>query len=412
MYLKKGGSNSILGRLGYIFSLLLLIGILHQNVALGSPLTKRQDPDDFNDDADTPDGEYPDLDKCREKVSVAKDKSVFYSGVGKHEEKPQGFADQLPNGVLLREAYPNGFTEQKDKSYGSYKKFLERASQAFAEKSSGIVYVLLPTDFTEIPKSKVWLKLEKPALVDNVNNGNVERVVKVDPDDFTKKCLLLGKGDGKDSDSTSTVSNYTPGWCGVHVTQYQKQNPNDPSSHYHLDVTIYDAAQKEIGKVTNQDAPGAQGVDVTSALPYVLIVTAQNVDADAVLFKYTDQSWGSNDQPHHCNFGNFGGGNRYVFDSWPYLGLVVKKKKKKRELTHLMFLGRVTVGSLARGLVPEKEAFELAFAVFLSECLDFLLKQIEAFSREGVIPYIRLEERIHTPQQIFPTRGVTGARSK
>ena len=43
MYLKKGGCTSFLGSLGYIFSLLLLIGILHQDVASGSPLIKRED---------------------------------------------------------------------------------------------------------------------------------------------------------------------------------------------------------------------------------------------------------------------------------------------------------------------------------------------------------------------------------
>lgn len=102
------------------------------------------------------------------------------------------------------------------------------------------------------------------------------------------------------------------GWCGVHVTQHQKENPNDPSSHYRLDVTLYDGAQKEIGKVTNQDAPAGKGIGVTSALPFVLIVTAQNVDADAVLFKYSDQSWGSNDQEHHRSFGSYDSGSRYV----------------------------------------------------------------------------------------------------
>lgn len=202
MYLNKGGSNSLLGRLGYIFSLLLLIGILHQNVALGSPLAKREEnePDDPNSDVDNPDGggspfspsedNYPDLDKCREKVSVAKDKSVFYSAVGKHEDKPQKFADQLPDGVLLREAYPSDFTDRNDQWTG-YKKFLERASQAFAEKSSGIVHVLLPTDNTNID-NKVWTKIEKPALT---SSGSVTRIVKVDPDDFTKKCVLWGDAD-------------------------------------------------------------------------------------------------------------------------------------------------------------------------------------------------------------------------
>ena len=384
MYLNKGGSNSLLGRFGYIFSLLLLIGILHQNVALGSPLTKRKDnePDDPNSDVDNPNGgfpfspnedNYPDLEKCRKKVSVARDKSVFYSAVGKHEDKPQKFADQLPDGVLLREAYPSGFTDKNDQWTG-YKKFMDRASKAFAEKSSGIVHVLLPTDNTNIDK-KVWTKTEKDALI---SSGSITRIVKVDPDDFTKKCVLWGDADNnlarcdaengpipglplfpsplslspsfplslfptlphpyspffplspppfpfptlipnpltfypdKGSSSTSSGSNYTPGWCGVHVTQHQKENPSDPSSHYHLDVTLYDGAQKEIGKVTNRDASAGQGVGVTSALPWVLIVTAQNVDKDAVLFKYSAQSWGSNDQEHHCNFGSYDSGHRYV----------------------------------------------------------------------------------------------------
>ena len=201
MYLNRGGSNSLLGRLGYIFSLLLLIAILHKNVALSSPLIKRDDiepddPDSDNDDQDSgspfspTEDKYPDLDKCRGAVSVAKDKSVFYSQVGKHEDLPQKFADQLPDGVLLREAYPSGFTDKDDTSTG-YKGFLERASQAFAEKSSGIVHVLLPTDNTNIDK-KVWTKIEKPALI---SSGSVTRILKVDPNDFTKKCVLWGDAD-------------------------------------------------------------------------------------------------------------------------------------------------------------------------------------------------------------------------
>ncbi|KAL8727518.1 MAG: hypothetical protein Q9166_005989 [cf. Caloplaca sp. 2 TL-2023] len=254
-------------------------------------------------------------------LSVPKDKSDFYSAVGEHQDKPQKFADQLPDGVLLREAYPQDFTDKKDKWTG-YKKFMERASKAFAEKSSGIVHVLLPTDETDISK-KVWTKIEKPALT---NSGSVTRIVKVDPDDFKKKCVLWGDDadnlascdaengpvPGEGSDSTSGGSNYTPGWCGVHVTQYQKENPSDPSSHYHLDVTLYDGAQKEIGKVTNQDAPAGESVGITNALPWVFIVTARNVDNDAVRFEYADQSWKSNNQKHHCKFGDYKDGNRYV----------------------------------------------------------------------------------------------------
>ena len=202
MYFAKGSSGTLLSQLGYILSLLLLFGILHQNV-LGAPLAKRDDddiePDDPNSDNDTDDtgspfsptvDNYPSLKDCQDKVSVAKDKSVFYSAVGKHEEKPQDFADQLPDGVLLREAYPKGFTDKND-DWTGYKKFLQRASQAFAEKSSGVVHVLLPTDGADISK-KVWTKIEKDKLEEN---KDVTRIVKVDPNDFTKKCVLSGSAD-------------------------------------------------------------------------------------------------------------------------------------------------------------------------------------------------------------------------
>lgn len=96
--------------------------------------------------------------------------------------------------------------------------------------------------------------------------------------------------------------------------------------------------------MTNQDAPAGQGVGVTSALPYVLMVTAQNVDADAVLFKYADQSWGSNDQPHHCNFGKYDSGSRYVLIPW----LFGPGCEEERETDALVFLGTATVDSLAR----------------------------------------------------------------
>lgn len=150
----------------------------------------------------------------------------------------------------------------------------------------------------------------------------------------------------------------------MHVTQYQKANPDDPSSHYHLDITIFDAAQKEIGRVTNQDAPAGQGVGVTSALPWVFIATAQNVDDDALLFKYADQSWGSNDQEHHCDFGGFEDGNRYVLNS------MLSRFDVGQETDELMFLGTATVASLARGSAKVPRAI---YAVLYLGCLGFRL---------------------------------------
>lgn len=209
MYLSKGRADaSFLNRLVYLASLILLIGILHNKVVSASPIHARDDgddgiePDDPNSDVDdppdsspfAPTAEYPDLDTCRSKVSVATDKSVFYSQVGKHEEKPQDFANTI-GGVLLREAYPTGFTDKNPSFTGSYKKFLDRASQAFAEKTAGTTHVLLPTDGTDLSK-KVWTKTEKPALI--ASGGVCNRIIKVDPNDFSKQCVLWDRGGASD----------------------------------------------------------------------------------------------------------------------------------------------------------------------------------------------------------------------
>lgn len=101
---------------------------------------------------------------------------------------------------------------------------------------------------------------------------------------------------------------FVPGWCGLHVIQHQKPDPS--RDNYTLDIKIFDASGNPIGEVDGADAPSGVGVGVDSALPYVLIVTAQNVDDDAVLFAYAAQNWGSNDQDHHCNFGAYDSGSR------------------------------------------------------------------------------------------------------
>ena len=82
----------------------------------------------------------------------------------------------------------------------------------------------------------------------------------------------------------------------MHITQHQKPIPG--IDNYKLDIKIFDDLQNQIGGVDGVDAPAGMGVGVTSQLPYVLIVTAGNVDADAILFDYAGQNWGSNDQEH------------------------------------------------------------------------------------------------------------------
>lgn len=115
-------------------------------------------------------------------------------------------------------------------------------------------------------------------------------------------------------DSPATLSltkRYASGWCGVHVKQYQKNEPNsNPGPNYLFDIAIFDAAGRQIGGVERAQAPAFQGVAVASELPWKVIVTAENVDSDPVLFDYAGQHWAYADVAHHCNFGAYDSGAR------------------------------------------------------------------------------------------------------
>ncbi|KAI9883264.1 MAG: hypothetical protein M1823_004962 [Watsoniomyces obsoletus] len=138
---------------------------------------------------------YPKLDECRKNVKVDANKSLFYFKVGKHKDKPQKYADKRGL-TMVREAYPDGFTDKND-TYTGYKKFAQRFSQAFAEATSGTAYAMLPTDGTDISKS-VWTETEKPKLV--ASGGKCNRIIKVDPNDFDKTCILWDRSDKGEDD--------------------------------------------------------------------------------------------------------------------------------------------------------------------------------------------------------------------
>lgn len=98
---------------------------------------------------------------------------------------------------------------------------------------------------------------------------------------------------------------YAPGWCGVHVSQYEKSTGSaNPLAEYQLAVTIFDGAGQPIAYATKQ--PVDPAIIVPSKLPFNLIVSDNGAD-DTVCFWYSDQYWCSNDQAHHCNFGKYDG---------------------------------------------------------------------------------------------------------
>ncbi|KAL8680467.1 MAG: hypothetical protein Q9186_003365 [Xanthomendoza sp. 1 TL-2023] len=197
-------------RLFCLLAAFLLVGCLQNAIVSASPtqLIGRQDNSNGsspgtpeNEEGSSPaplEDKYPKLDECREKCSVAKDKSLFYSQVGKFEDIPTDFAkeDDL---TLVRESYPPGFTDKIEGSTG-YLRFAKDFSKAFAEKTSGIAYVLLPTDGTSLKEGKTWSKIEYPALTDE--DGECTRILKVDPDDFKKRCILWDRDGNEDDDDT------------------------------------------------------------------------------------------------------------------------------------------------------------------------------------------------------------------
>lgn len=113
--------------------------------------------------------------------------------------------------------------------------------------------------------------------------------------------------------STPLDKRYASGWCGVHVTQYQKgEGPSDTASgnsEYRLTVSLYDALQDPVGGVTLLSAAGGIYNGIDSQLPDVFEVEVGANDAQPVLFQYNGQAWSTNGG--QCGTpGEYDGGSR------------------------------------------------------------------------------------------------------
>ena len=112
--------------------------------------------------------------------------------------------------------------------------------------------------------------------------------------------------------STHLAKRFAHGSCGVHVTQYQKnEGPSDSgsgNSEYRLDVTLKDALQDVVGSVNLLSLRGGHFGDIDSQLPYVFEVEVGANDDEPVRFKYAGQAWASGGP--QCSVGGFAGGNR------------------------------------------------------------------------------------------------------
>lgn len=101
------------------------------------------------------------------------------------------------------------------------------------------------------------------------------------------------------------------GWCGVHVTQYQKnEGPGMSPEHYRFSVNIKDADGNPIGEHDLVPIVDDESADFGSLLPYQFVIDAPDVDEDAIWMHYKNQHFTSNDQEHHCDFGAYDGGKR------------------------------------------------------------------------------------------------------
>ncbi|KAI1373991.1 hypothetical protein F4677DRAFT_427844 [Hypoxylon crocopeplum] len=99
---------------------------------------------------------------------------------------------------------------------------------------------------------------------------------------------------------------YVGGACGIHVTQYQK-NELGIGSEYEFDVQIKDAVGAILGGTNHQAVADRSSAYITSELPYGLILTTGSVDSDPITFAYAGQTWSSSSG---CSTGAYSGGNR------------------------------------------------------------------------------------------------------
>lgn len=115
-----------------------------------------------------------------------------------------------------------------------------------------------------------------------------------------------------DVNPTPLDKRYVTGWCGVHITQYQKNEgpvgSDGSNSEYRVDVSLYDAAQDPIGGTSLLSLPGGTYKDIDSQLPYTFDVLVGGTDSQPIRFQYGGQAWTSADG--QCGVGDYDSGSR------------------------------------------------------------------------------------------------------
>ncbi|KAK2792987.1 hypothetical protein FQN51_001392 [Onygenales sp. PD_10] len=339
-------SLQVLRGIPFLGIITLLVGFLlqsslFQDGALASPiedlhareLAKRYigTPSGKRGDGGPDASDYQSDDDIRSAYIDTEGPSVFFAQIG-DSGPAYKFAKDEVGGNIFRGNFPSKWTNRNGRSKEWYQDFADRFSGVFAEKASGEVFFVAPWD-EEIEDCRVWKRIEFPTLI---MNPAVSKITLVNYKDFGQRKAIWARpfffgpalekrenqlqkrenvcfdwdGYGEDpSAGGEDTLDYSPAWCGIHITQYQKNDRDNPHPDYRFDISIKDHQGQEIGRADFANGPKDEKINVYSALPWVLVVTPGAVDSDPVRFAYSDQSWDSNDESR-CSMGNYDSGNR------------------------------------------------------------------------------------------------------
>lgn len=262
----------------------------------------------------------PTIQDCKDHLNVAKDTSLFYSGpggyAGKARQKIRDVAN-LKNYKILGMMWTDStWQNQWQNDEQASKDFFNICSQAMAEASSGTVYVLLPPGKgTDWKKGTVWDSYEWP----NLGSG-VDKVIRINPDNTDEEVI-------KDTTAASNPppapppapepapAPAPPPVCSFHLRQwdYAIFKDTDGNERYEVEVRLLGNDKNEIGFQPKTKAGDSHPLGMTSALPYILVVTPESQN-DYVQFAYGGEFWqsngefGENDVPK-CSQGHWDRGN-------------------------------------------------------------------------------------------------------
>ncbi|KAI4194051.1 MAG: hypothetical protein LQ350_008011 [Teloschistes chrysophthalmus] len=332
----------LLVRLSVIFSILSYI-----STSLASPLAVRPThlsslskryistranglPSPKIGDGGPAESDYPNDDQIRGAFIPPAGPLVFFSGLPdpQNNQAPFEFTKTVPGATILRGAFPKAYITRKPqggprRSLEWYQNFLDRASGVYTDKAVEKGETVFFVGTWDAQNQRDYPGTNTENIIDPIFQPPKKRDQVGYLDQLEKRDTGIcfdwpGTGeDANDPDSDPSLdTGYYPGWCRLHLQQFQKNegpaatNGKHGISDYRFSIQIKDANQELIGQVDYFDAPTGQGVNVNSKLPAVLVAIAGGVDSDPVTFAYGGQNWDSNSK--QCSTGGYQNGSRQM----------------------------------------------------------------------------------------------------